>query len=230
MENQVVELAQADSLNQSIRPRPIEYQKIVVQLNASTGILHVFAKELYSNLALTRENELPFTEEQFLRYCEYIIRWRIKIVNNGANQAGLLHPRSEIVVPAVLSQLTKQIGRVVIVDAGAEVWPEDATDTPYLSKDEVLSLSNKLRFFMNQGGFEYAEGLSRDTRGGYDFMLTMVRNDNIESPNPEMPGIVAMLAAFTMNQCSRTIFAPIVHYGTLDEMKMLVRVLAAPKG
>jgi len=236
MENQVVELAQASEINGLFRPSPLPQKTIEVKLNVRSGgvVLDSFVKEMCSQFRLySASNTEPITETEFAEYCEFLIAWRVAYVQGL--RCKMPHPRTGLAVPAMISQLCKQIGIVHIVDAAVEVVPilenswikDDATVVSKL--ENAHSTSTKFRFFAERLGMEYAPGLSTDKAGGYDFMLFQVVNNQIVTPNPDAAGIVALLAAVTENMCTRTIFAPIVSYGTLDEARMLIKILASPK-
>lgn len=215
---------------ENIVATPAEFSEVSVEINLGAKVLTTYVEELYSNLAMavrTKGGDLSFSEEDFRKYINTLIRERVRYVRG---ERILIGPTERVVVPSYLSCVLSNVGRARHLDYGIELTPKltDGSFPLFDSKAEILSFSNKLKMLKGIG-FEYAEGYTRDRDGSFEFMTFSLMDGVVKNISKEPHPVYALLSSTLCVRGVETVLLPRISYGSEGHLAGLVRTLASLK-
>lgn len=214
-------------VEKTVGPSPAKFDVVNVKIDCQSKTFVVYVDELYSNIMMAlslRGGTLSITKNDFISYCENLVRIRIDYVNRRRIGIG---PTERIVIPSYLSLLLTNIGLARHLDYGLELQPE-YSEIKVLSDDHMRSISNALKLLKGIG-FEYAEGYSRDREGSFDFMAFALIDGMVYTITKDSHPVYALLACTLGIRGVESVLSPRVTYGSESHLMNLVKILATLK-
>jgi hypothetical protein len=184
-------------------------------------ILDDFAKVEYKAILIAsgrKEDEMPFTEEEFIQYCRTFVASRIAWVN-GQTSSIVIYPTDHMLAPSLVDSVCKNIGVVYETSLGYTLVPKIAEGIQTLSKEKCAEVSFFLSSLNNYiGGYGYV----RDKSGSWDFMSMQMIESAIMSFNDQAHPAYSVLAAIVGPRWLVESVSPRVRYGSIDLYKGLL--------
>lgn len=211
-----------------IAVRPVSYEVVDVSINLNDGLLS-FLEEYY-NAIVQRLNQqgatvVPITPEELRRYVVTLIYSRVRYVRNEPGVP--VHYSQRVMVPSFISFVLSGLGRVEIPELGVELVPAYTPPREDLmTLDEAVGFSNRLRP-MSSLGFEFASGYARDRVGALDLMVMQFIEGTVVSHTDKGHPAYAVAAYFLGLMQVMTLLGPRVLYGTREQMRMILRMVAS---
>lgn len=216
-----------------IKAVPAAIVTVEVKVNLASRVLDSYAVELFANAQVAVEMKggtMPFTEEEFVQYVRHLVRIRCDYVNNQRVPFG---PTDLLAIPAFVSVVLQNLGKVFHLDLGLELVPvhsggETATKGYPWQESDIQLLKKVSRGIVALGnyGLEYAKGYDRVKEGSFEFMSMSVLDDIVMGVNKEAHVVYALLASFVGLQGIERALSPRITYGTTRHFEILVRHLA----
>jgi hypothetical protein len=206
--------------------RPVDFQVVDVAINLNEGLL-VWIQQYYEAIELRLNqqgaNMVPFTMEELTLYVKTLIRSRVAWTRNDPGM--ILHYSERVVVPSFLSFVLSGLGRVELPELGIELRPAYISDE-VMTKEAAIMFSAKLKP-LSSLGFEFAEGYSRDKTGAMDLMVLQMVEGQILSHTDKGHPAYAVAAYFLGLLQVVNLLGPRVLYGTREQMRMILRLVAS---
>jgi len=206
--------------------RPVDFQRVDVAINLNEGLL-VFIQQYYDAISLrlnqTSAGPVPFGMEDLTRYIRTLVQSRVQYARGERN--AVLHYSDRVVVPAFISFVLSGLGRVSLPDLGIELYPAYFGDD-LMTKEEAIIFSTRLMPFSSLG-FEFAEGYARDKTGALDLMVLQMVESQILSHTDKGHPAYAVAAYFLGLLQVTNLLGPRVLYGTSDQMRLILRMVAS---
>lgn len=214
-------------ISERIRPTYKDVQTVEVQFHPETGCFKEFVEVEYSALELEATKaglSLPFSEEDFSKYCTTFIVSRVAWVM-GEKTSLILHPADKIICPALLDAVTKNIGHVMETKQGLTLVPTIESKDNVLSKPECEKISFFLASLPNyMGGMGYV----KDKTGSWEFM-SMQLVENVVMSEVDCHPAYSTLAAIVGPKWLGAVTAPRIRYGDLDMYRSLLWQLTSTR-
>lgn len=202
---------------------PMDTVFVDVTVLADQNLFKDWIYEEFSALRDAIENEggtFNLSLEDFTEYCQSRLQDRVAWVRNDPRNR-LFHPVEAIVVPAFLSTLLANIGRVLDPALGIELVPQL---NEYVKYDEakMRAISSKLQSFSRQG-YQFALGYAKDKKGTWELMAMqlvagqVVRHDAVAHP------VYATMAAVLGLTMTNVVLTPRIRYGGVDRIRGMLR-------
>lgn len=219
-----------DELAKPLKPHFEEQEVVDVTITPSEGILDDFAETEYAaiNLATEKSNAtFPFDVDTFKKFCVTYVVSRIAWINNQPEHM-IVRPDDQVIVPALLDTVLKNIGIVYETTQGLVLKPTiDYDSCETLSKDKMLEISFYLRAIDSYVG---ATGYIKDKSGSWEFMsmqlVVKTINDKegsyIYSLDKDNHPVGAILAAIVAPKVLVATLSPRANYGNLTFFKSLL--------
>jgi len=214
-----------------IHSRPVRYVIIEVAIDPSSKVLLAYCKALWEWTNTRSRRELRFTEDELTQYVQALITARVDYVSMKGHRP-VIHYADKHAVPAFVSVVMAQIGRVRAPQLGLELAPvvlDDKAVRP--SPESMTMMSLKLKALADEG-FEYADGYDKDKSGSFDFMafsLLDEKSAEMVTSYPDSAPVYALLSSFVANQRLSQLWGPLMSYGDLNEFAQWVTIFAAPR-
>lgn len=212
--------------------KPVDYQRVDVQINLAEGFdafLEEYFEVVGQMLNQQGANEMPFTVEELRQYVVILIQSRVKWVRNERDF--VLHYSERVAIPSLLSFMLSGIGRVELAELGIELLPKFEVDlgmTREQAKEWAIKFSNRLKPLQHSAlALEFAEGYSRDKSGAFDMMVLQLIGDQVLSHTAQASPVYAVAAYFFGFLQVVNLMGPRVLYGTKEQMRMILRLVAA---
>lgn len=176
-----------------ISPKPVEAEVVEITVGIDSPVLVSYLTAFYDQLEAIVHHQggtLSITFEELETYIRAMIYSRVEYVNN---RKPICHWRDELRVPAFLSIVLENMGKVDVADKGLLLVPKFRGEVPDVSLSWMQSISRKLKLFENHG-VHFAEGYSRDTHGEYNFMTLELMNNKVMATENVAPPVYALLA------------------------------------
>lgn len=180
--------------SEGLRPMFIRWRAVEVLFSEPLAV-----KDYSERIANRFESEpsiiQTYTPQEIVKYINTLVALRVAIVNrsNVVNGARVREYVRKPVIPAPVSQLLQQIGRVKNSRLGYEYQP--SCDLEVLSPADFEIVSNKLERMGELGLGEPGYTLPRDEEGDPQFMSLQV-GELITTSDEKCHDSQAMLAAF----------------------------------
>jgi len=220
----------------------VRRDNVDVTITPDREIISEFANALHGNAMVLLNNNvvdtIPTVQELEI-YCSMLVKARIVQVTE--NRLPMKPSSREWVIPAGFLPILAMVGPVMNRDESIRVNVTCSEDTVESVRKYVKENSNfqkVVRFFdMVEDVLTVARGLPRDSEGNYEFMMFQVITQTLENKevktlvhhsNRVEPAVV-LAAAFIRAEALHTIFQPRFIYGSIDDCRHGVRMLAKAK-
>lgn len=227
------EAALRKSAENGLRPVPLKFEKISVEINLMNDVFVDLARyQYYQFLDHVQANggTLGFEMDEWTRYLQTIVIERVKNVCHTPKR--LFGIRESIRIPALLDVLIKRIGKVKDDTIGLEIWPSiDPVKYKTLTREEMFEVSGKLGLLERFYGFAFSDAFPRELKGDWHFMTMSVIQDHVLATSIEKAhGVNALLASVVLYE---TVVAEMLSlrcsYGPVGAMKSMLKAFTEPQ-
>jgi len=240
----------ADVTTNRLSPGPFDFTTVDVYFSLASTVMKSYLDAQfaqYDQAVCQSGGRLTFTKEEFIQYCGTTVQSRIDWTNNNRP---VIHPMAGYRVPAYLSLVISNIGKVEIAEKGlvlkpcfdgSNCWEElNEEGEKVIFEDEFVpmtaqeceQMSLKLRG-IERNGFTFAEGFAKDKEGAEAMMTMQVVENQVLALNQDAHPFYSVIAAtFAVqgmaNQLGSQAFR--TKYGDLEQIANLVTGFACPAG
>lgn len=159
-----------------------DMEELTVTIDVNSGMLSEYVRDLYfrmsNNRAIANLGDMPFTEEEFLSYCEDRIRDRVNFTN-GKFKEMQYDTTVTIAIPALLGNYLKLIGPCENTNQTVKLVPN--MDGEYKLEKKKADLISAFLCDIATRGFAIATRIPNNKQGFLDFMLLTNLDNKIMS-------------------------------------------------
>jgi len=173
------------------KPSSLPVELIQVKVNAELLLgdyARAFLTQMHSRRFL-RAKEAELTEEEIIRYCEFLLQRRVALVNETITDL----PRLKgLMIPSFIQFCLENIGRVRIVDRGLEIRP--LYDAKVIKLEEAIAISAKIALYESDISM-VPDAMPRGLDGNRQVMTMALIADYVRGMEDATP-ISSYVAAF----------------------------------
>lgn len=229
MENKTMNLLESYKklVSGRVAPAPHNYEEVTVGFEVDdASMLAQYGRTEYTALEAKighSGGQLPFSEDEFLKYIRTLVISRILWVRN---EKTIVVPTDPISVPAFLSVILMNIGNADEPTLGLRLIPaiqapEDVKKGGDSKKEGLSTLDiNEMRrissYLASIDGYSFSKGYLRDKSGVFDFMSMQFVDGYIMHHNADSHPVYALLASVMKPHIITSALSPLVRYGSED--------------
>lgn len=227
-----------------VTPRVLDDVIVQVEFSTKKGIFEDYIQAEYSALVYYEQQhgrgDLPdwLTEDVFSKYCASALVSRIMWVNDKPRDV-IFRPEEDVLVPSLLDNILKNIGKVSDPKLGITLMPTLAEDmkwsasegnnsaeTDVLDRETIFRVSS---FLKKTAGYIGGLGYLKDKSGTWDFMTMQCLETSVYNFTPDSHPAYSLLAAVVAPAWLKSAvdWSPRVRYGNLTFYKTLLTDLTS---